>query len=170
MKRPFLVVSLQAQFGAYTWIYPKILSLLSPVANVLKVCYFKWSLCWKSSFTVSHQKRLGVFLKHDRVFLKHDRVFKKDGGLLGRKICEWVKAFFFTFFHLGRLTFKRLRGGDGSESTFCVFPWFSTQFLPNHSFQAFFLHIKQLFLHLGSSILIRYKKRSEQQKNLEPVK
>ena len=41
MKRPFLVVSLQAQFSAYMWIYPKMLSLLSPVANVLKVYYFK---------------------------------------------------------------------------------------------------------------------------------
>ena len=75
------------------------------------------------------KKRALVFFKYGRVFLKHDRLFKKDGhvlkkdgGLWGSILGEWVKRKFMVSFHLGRLTFRRLKRSDGSEITFCVFP------------------------------------------------
>ena len=40
-----------------------------------------------------HKKRAHVFFKRDRVFLKHDRVLKKDGGLWGSTLGEWVKVY-----------------------------------------------------------------------------
>ena len=75
-----------------------------------------------------HKKRAHVFFKRDRVFLKHDRVLKKDGhvlkkdgGLWGSTLGEWVKRIYVTYFHLGRLAFRKLKRSDGSEGTFCIF-------------------------------------------------
>ena len=46
---------------------------------------------------------------------------KKRRWSFRRYLGEWVKRIFVTYFHLGRLAFRKLKRSDGSEGTFCIF-------------------------------------------------
>ena len=46
---------------------------------------------------------------------------KKRRWSFRRYLGEWVKRIYVTYFHLGRLAFRKLKRSDGSEGTFCIF-------------------------------------------------